>query len=53
MGMVIEVRSNEPRYNVQFGQDAATVQCVRSDELALVQKYIRRDSNSSLAFMTS
>ncbi len=50
---VIEVRSEEPRYKVQFGADAGSIKPVESEELALVQKYTPRESESNLVLVTA
>ncbi len=40
---VVEVSTTEPKYRVQFGTDAQSIQQFKSFELALVQKYSPRE----------
>ena len=50
---VVDVRTREPKYKVQFGADARSIKRFRSHELALVQKYTPRDGSPAIAMTAS
>ena len=41
---IVGARTNEPKYQVQLGKDAATIKWVKSETLTLVKKAEKPDS---------